>query len=195
MNAWFIRANGATSHNEPGSKLFVFGEPPTFPRREFNYRRECLEGGFARIGWPATGDLRATDWRNTATHAYGTLMPARWVKNLTQFANIRVGDIVAMPADRERADVHFGVVVPSQKNPSAPAGSAPYYYHFDTSIGDWFENAHRVPVHWHRDGSGQWAVEHVPALGGLWLSGFGRISAARASLVALAMRAGYQLAV
>lgn len=57
---------------------------------------------------------------------YRTLMPAPWVKNLTQFANIRVGGIVVMPADRERADVHFGMVVPNRQNPSATVGSAPY---------------------------------------------------------------------
>lgn len=111
MNAWFLRANGETAHNVPGSKHFVRGEPPTFPRREFNYRTECLEGGFARVGWPATGDLRAENWREVAARAYGDVMPARWVRNLERFANIRVGDIVVMPADREPYDVHLGVVV------------------------------------------------------------------------------------
>ena len=195
MNAWFCRANGETSHNEPGSKHFVRGEPPSFPRREFNYRTQCLEGGFARVGWPAAGDLRSDNWREVAVRAYGDVMPARWVRNLERFAAIRVGDIVAMPADRDPYDVHFGVVVPGPHNPSAAVGSSPYYYHYDIEAGDWFENAHRVPVRWHRSAVGGWAVEHVRSLGGLWLSGFGCISAARADLVTLATKAGFELAV
>ena len=50
MHVWFIRCNGETAHNEPGTPRFVPGEPPQFPKREFNYRDECLCKGFARVG-------------------------------------------------------------------------------------------------------------------------------------------------
>ncbi len=66
MHVWFIRCNGETAHNEPGTPRFVPGEPPQFPERAFNYRDECLCKGFARVGWPAAGDLRHADWRARA---------------------------------------------------------------------------------------------------------------------------------
>jgi hypothetical protein len=194
MDVWFIRTNGKTGHNQPGTKLFVLGERPNYPERRFNYRLNCLEGSFVRVGWPAAGDLRAPKWRETARTAYGTSIPTHWLTNLQLFATIRVGDIIAIPADREKYDVHFGVVVHNPRHPSARPGSAPYYYHYDIASGDWYENAHRVPVHWHQS-AGRWAVLSAPDLGGLWLKGFGRVNRASYALVRAAKQAGLELAV
>ena len=120
MESWFIRANGHTGHNQPGSKNFVLGERPNFPNRVFNYRENCLTGSFARVGLPAVGDLRGIDWRNKAREAYGDL-PAHMIANLERFANIRVGDLIAMPADRETYDVHLGIVIPTSEAHFLPA--------------------------------------------------------------------------
>ncbi len=193
MNVWFVRSNGETGHNQPGTKRFIRGEPPNYPERNFNYRQECLAGGFARVGLPAAGDLRELEWRTKACEAYGLDSSSHQLTNLERFAAIRVGDLVAMPAAREKHDVHFGVVVPNQVNPTASAGSAPYYYHYNIAAGDWFENAHRVPVQWHRDSSGDWAVLSVPELGGIWRKSFGRIERARDALIEAALGAGFTL--
>jgi hypothetical protein len=117
------------------------------------------------------------------------------VTNLELFAAIRVGDIVTMPANREQYDVHFGVVVPGSRELPQRGRSAPYYYHFDINKGDWFENAHRIPVRWHRETTGQWAVLSTPELGGVWLKGFGRIDRARDTLIRAAKKAGFDLSV
>jgi hypothetical protein len=53
MSIWFIRCNGETAHNQPGTSRHVPGEPPRWPAREFNYHDKCLEDGFARYGLPA----------------------------------------------------------------------------------------------------------------------------------------------
>lgn len=136
MDAWFVRTNGETGHNQPGVKRFIRGEPPNYPAKRFDYRQECLAGGFARVGLPAAGDLRKLEWRSKACEAYGLVPSSHQLTNLERFADIRVGDLVAMPAARETHDVHFGVVVPNQINPAASAGSAPYYYHYNIAAGD-----------------------------------------------------------
>ena len=56
-NIWFVRSNGDTVHNDPSTPDYVPDEPPEFPKVECNYRLKCLKQGFARIGWPNTGDL------------------------------------------------------------------------------------------------------------------------------------------
>jgi hypothetical protein len=193
MDVWFFRANGETGHNQPGTKGFIRGEPPNYPERRFNYRQECLDGGFARVGLPAAGDLREHDWRRKACEAYGLDPNSRQLDNLERFANIRIGDVIVMPAAREKYDVHFGVVVPNETSPNARLGSAPYYYHYDVGSGDWFENAHRVPVQWHRASNGTWSVVGVPELGGIWRMSFGRVDHARRTLIETALKAGFTL--
>lgn len=180
MNVWFIRSNGETLHNEPGTKPFVAGGLPRFPDRKFNYRLECLEGGFARVGWPAAGDLRVSGWRTRGRDAYGMAFTSRYIGYLEGFLTIRAGDIVLMPADRVKYDVHIGVV--GKPEGDAPF-STPYFYCYDATRGDVFENAHRIPVSWARNPSGAWASIGEPGLGGLWLQGFGRVDSAKADVV------------
>jgi hypothetical protein len=184
METWFVRSNGETGHNNPASKLYVRGEPPTFPERHFNYKQECIEGEFARIGWPAAGDLRRSDWRVRARNAYAPGPSELHLSYLQQFSKIRVGDLVLIPADREKFNVRLGLVQPNPCTDAAPNVEYPYYYHYDIASGDWYENAHRVPVLW---------LQHlvsVPALGGLWRKAFGRVAQGRSEIVRLAKQAG-----
>lgn len=190
MDVWFIRSNGETGHNQPGTKLYVPGEPPNFPERVFNHRRDCLADGFARIGWPASGDLREIGWRVRARDAYGEVA-SRHLAYLEQFATIRLGDLIVMPAEREKFDVHVGLVIPSARHAAAAPRSAPYYYHHDIQAGEWYENAHRVPVMWNRESDGKWTVVSIPNLGGLWPKAFGRVSRAKNEIIDLAKRAGF----
>ena len=192
MDVWFIRSNGVTGHNQPGTKLYIPGEPPRFPARVFNHRLDCLTGGFARIGWPASGDIREIGWRERARDAYRGIA-ARHLDYLERFANIRVGDLVVMPAEARKFDVHLGLVIPRATRPTAAPGSAPYYYHHDIRAGEWYENAHRIPVQWKRERNGTWRVARIPNLGGLWLKAFGRVTRAKKEIIDLAKRSGFQL--
>jgi len=187
LNVWFIRSNGETLHNNPGTKLFVPGEPPRFPNRKFNYRLECLEGGFARVGWPAAGDLRIPGWRTRGRDAYGMEFTSRYIGYLEGFLAIRAGDIVLIPADRSKYDVHVGVV-----GTSIDEGrfSCPYFYRYEATRGDVFENAHRMPVSWARKSSGEWTSVNVSGLGGLWLQGFARLESTRSDVARQAAELG-----
>jgi hypothetical protein len=129
MRIWFIRCNGETAHNEPGTLRYVPGEPPTFPRREFNYRDECLCKGFARVGWPGSGDLRDPNWRTNAFRVYGDLMKPHHVRFLEQFLSIRAGDLVLLPTYAKRYEVHLGIVIPPRRfeGPVRPHDFAAYY--------------------------------------------------------------------
>jgi hypothetical protein len=42
---------------QPGSPNYVEGEPSQYPLTAINYRRKCLDDGFACISNPNTGDL------------------------------------------------------------------------------------------------------------------------------------------
>jgi hypothetical protein len=189
MDVWFVRSNGETGHNQRGTKLYVPGEPPQFPARRFNYRRECLTGGFVRIGWPASGDLRELGWRTRAQDAYGGLSSLH-VGYLEQFAGIRTGDLVVIPADREKYDVHMGIVQRNSNQPVGMPGWAPYFYYYDVPAGDWYENAHRIPVQWQGTSASAPSIVAIPGLGGLWLKAFGRVESARDDVVDIAKRAG-----
>lgn len=172
MDVWFIRANGTTGHNEPGTRLYIQGEPPTFPERDFDYSNKCLAGGFIRIGWPAAGDLRKPGWRDRALEVYGDSAQEHHLTYLQAFLCMEFGDLVLTPAGSEKGVVYIGRVV------------GPYYYHYDTSLGDWFENAHRVPVAWCRDGKGNWATRYIAALGGPWRRAFSRVGRGRKDAMA-----------
>lgn len=192
MDVWFVRSNGETGHNQPGTKLYVPGEPPNFPARVFNHRLDCLAGGFARIGWPASGDLHELGWRVRARDAYGEIT-SRHLVYLERFANIRLGDLMVMPAEREKFDVHLGIVIPNGKRPQARPRSVPYYYHYDVRAGEWYEDAHKVPVLWNRESAGGWAVVSIPHLGGLWPTAFGRVVRAKNEIIDLAKQAGFEM--
>jgi hypothetical protein len=152
MSSWFIRCNGETAHNQPGTKRYLPGEPPRYPHREFNYLNDCLRQGlnylndclrqgFARVGWPGAGDLREPGWRTQGKATYGELIQSRHFRYLEEFCQIRVSDIVAIPTYQRQYEVHLGVVV-APRNPSRRRGHSAYYYHYDIQAGDWFDNAH-----------------------------------------------------
>ena len=92
MKVWFARSNGNTGHNNPDSSRFVAGEPPDYPETAFNYRAIWLSGGFARIGWPATGDLRLPGWRDTGRAAYA----------VDEFKDLHFGVSGTVPRHRDR---------------------------------------------------------------------------------------------
>jgi hypothetical protein len=193
MRTWFARCNGDTAHNQPGTPLYIPGEPPNFPDRHFNYTRLCLEEGYARHGTPAAGDLREPGWRVQAHRAYGNLS-SRSMSYLEHFVSIRVGDVIVIPAFREKYDVHVGVVIPPRRTepprPLSARGWSAYYYHYDIAAGDWYENAHRVDVTWKRTASGGFEILSLPELGGLWRCAFGPIENGHERLLMLAARAG-----
>ncbi len=193
MSAWFIRSNGETAHNEPGTSRYVPGERPQFPDRQFNYHDECVRDGFARVGWPAAGDLRHPAWRSRANVAYGSMMKAHHVRFLEQFAGILPGDLVVLPGYQRRHEVHLGIAVPPRRSEFSRGGGGAYYYHFDISACEWFENAHRVDVKWAvgADGTVRWF--DVPEIGGSWLHGFANITARSSRIEQLAAEAGLRV--
>jgi hypothetical protein len=184
MNVWFARCNGTTAHNAPGTRLYVPGEPPRSPARDFNYKHECIMGGFARVGWPAAGDLRAVGWRQTARAAYPDISDEH-LGYLEQFASIRVGDLMLIPAYRDKFDVRVGVVSPPPTERSTDFdGFHPYHYHYDVQSEAWYENAHRVPVQWSRK------FATLSCLGRVWLKAFGQIVKGSAEVVEAARERG-----
>lgn len=111
-DVWFVRSNGNTGHNAPDSPDFVPGEPPLFPEVAFDYREKCLAEGFARIGWPNTGDLRNPGIGRLAPDGYSfETIDTSKQEYLTQFVSIRVGDLILIPSGEGEHSVHLGVVV------------------------------------------------------------------------------------
>ncbi len=189
MRVWFIRCNGETAHNQPHTAQFVSGEPPLFPDRKFNYRNECLEKGFARVGWPATGDLRDVMWRDRAISVYGDLMKPNHVRLLERFFVINVGDLVVLPSPKKQYEVHIGVVLSPWRPQSGRSGSA-YYYYVDIEAGDWYDMAHRVDVQWAKRENGRTSLFDVPEIGGIWRRAFGEVKAGRERTERLARDSG-----
>jgi predicted HNH restriction endonuclease len=185
MQAWFVRSNGDTQHNYPGSKLFVPGEPPVYPQTAFDYRTVCLEKGFARLGMPGTGDLKKPDWRDCLRRVYGKSVHKGDERALEQFASIEVGDVVLIPAGRGRNMVHIGIAVSA---PGGGLGGSAYYYHYDVAHGDWFENAHRVNVLWARQCDGSATLFKIQGI--QYRQKLSRLVAANSSAIAEAKKAG-----
>lgn len=168
---YFVRANGDTSHNEPGTPAFVPGEPPTSPDAYFNYAGYSLTHGFARIGWPDTGDLRSVPAKERARALGYTFasLPQHVRKYLDAFRDIPVGGVVLIPDPDAAAPgtLYVGTV------------TRPYHYVPDHP----YECAHRVGVAWDRDPAG-WATYSADELGigirgGWWLWAFHRLGGAR----------------
>jgi hypothetical protein len=159
MDVWFVRVNGDTSHNEPGTPNYVPGEPPQYPKKDFNYYKECLQDGFARIGWPNSGPLRpGFESKRLAVNGYSLekleedpRRNTRIREYLEQFASIRPGDIILIPAYTVPHDIYLGVVVKRDHQAGEesldPRLHAYYYFH-DIPNKAWYENAHRVDVRW-----------------------------------------------
>ena len=177
---WFVRSNGETAHADPTDPgLYVPGEPPG----EFDYRERCLELGFARIGWPNTGDLRAWGRGRLAPGEYD--LPSYVRRYLDQFAGICNGDLILIPAGAAKGDVHVGIVTNHNEVSAAP-GIPAYYYHHDVPNGAPYECAHLVDVRWLREPGGEAIVRRVDRLGGLWLRAFGPVHAAAEQVMRLA---------
>lgn len=180
MTVWFVRSNGETAHNNPQTNDFVPGEPPNFPNKEFNYRQKCLEEGFARYGWPNTGDIRKQNPTRLAPSGYGFLdIDTRYQTYLEKFTSIKAGDLILIPADQNRGDVHIGIALTQERQKFPPyinlRPSAYYYYH-NISNGDWYECAHRVNVLWSKNNNGDYAVANFPATAGIvWILAFAEV--------------------
>jgi hypothetical protein len=195
MDIWFIRCNGDTAHNDPATTRYIPGEPPAVPRRSFNYLHECLSGGFARVGWPGTSDLRHPGWRDLWRQTYAEIVNPdehdKFVGYLEQFVRIPPGDLVLLPikpSPRNTYNVHLGVVVSPRGLASSAVprgvGSSAYYYFHDILAGHWYENAHRIDVNWHPE------IHNIGHLGGVWRWGFRPVRDGSDHIVNLARRVG-----
>ena len=202
MDFWFTTSHGNTCHNQPGNPNYVEGEPPKYPLVEINYREKCLNDGFARIGYPNTGDLNEPGRGRLAPNGYSfsnveTISKSPLTQGqLTKFATIKAGDFILIPAnaDEEQYMVHFGMVLSIDKgifrpyiNPRPNA----YYYYYDIAKGDYYECAHRVNVLWAKDKNGDFGVFHVPEIGGTWRMAFGQLHKATKMLLIIARKAGF----
>lgn len=187
MNVWFARANGETLHNNQSTALYVQGEPPRYPEVEFDHTAICLREGFARIGWPASGDLREAGWQERAVAAYGPRADANALRYLQQFASIRVGDLMVLPAGKTIGHCHIGLVEPA---PCDEDSKIAYFYYYDVAKADWFENAHRVNVRWAKSGPKATAFDLNDLGGGVWRRAFASVKSGAEEVVVTANRAG-----
>lgn len=200
MDFWFTTSHGDTIHNQPGTPNYVEGEPPQYPLVKINYRVKCLEDGFARIGYPNTGDLNERGRGRLALNGYSfsnveTVSHSKLTqRQLNQFANIKAGDYILIPADEDQYQVHFGSVLTSDKkivkpyiNPRIKA----YYYYYDIAKGDYYECAHRVNGKWSMDENGEFGVFEVPEIGGIWRQAFGQLHKASERLHNIARNVGF----
>lgn len=190
MDVYFVRTNGNTVHAGARAEEIVPGEPPG----HFDYRDKCLREGFARIGWPNTGDLRHSLTGRLARHGYSlhSISP-RHRRYLEEWSEIRVGDLILIPAGAGKYAVHLGVVTKRDRESRAelPArtGDLAYYYFHDVPAGEFYECAHRVDVRWDC-AAGTAVVHHFPEIGGAWLSAFRRRSASAEDVKRAALTAG-----
>ena len=121
VDFWFTTSHGNTCHNQPGTPNYVEGEPPLYPLVEINSREKCLTEGFARIGYPNTGDLNELGRGRLAPNGYSfynveTISQSPLTQSqLTNFASIKAGDFICIPADEEQYQVHFGMVLKIDK--------------------------------------------------------------------------------
>jgi hypothetical protein len=190
MNIWFVRSNGESAHNNPAEPAhFIPGEPEG---ETFDYREKCLQEGFARIGWPNTGDLRKPGQGRLAPDSY-TLetLPPDCRRYLEGFQSIRAGDLILIPAATGRYTVHLGLVIrrdaATGKEAAWQAGRPAYHFHLPSppSEKDPYECAHRVDVRWQRI-NGEFAEHRFADLGGIWLRPFGKVVKARDAVLAAA---------
>jgi hypothetical protein len=171
MDVWFVRSNAKPVHNNPSNlRDYVPGE--SFVKKP-RYRTVCLDCGFARIGWPNTGDLRHPGLNRRAPNGCYTFEKLdedyqkhlRFQGYLTQFASIVTGDLILMPADIQKYDVHIGVVVQrdltTREIISTQPGQKAYYY---VPYGEFYECAHRVDVLWGKDTDDSFGVYHLEGM-------------------------------
>jgi len=200
MDFWFTTSHGETCHNKPVTPNYVDGEPPTYPLVAINYREKCLNDGFARIGYPNTGDLKELGHGRLAPNGYSfddveTISQSHLTQNqLTKFANIKAGDFILIPADEEQYQVHFGMVLKIDKgiiSPYIDPRPNAYYYYNDIAKGDYYECAHRVNALWAKDENGDFGIFNVPEIGGVFRMAFGQLHKAKERLYHIARKAGF----
>lgn len=199
MDFWFTTSHGNTCHNQPGTPNYVEGEPPTYPLVQINYREKCLIEGFARIGYPNTGDLNELSRGQLAPNGYSffdveAISQSPLTQNqLSKFATIKAGNYILIPADEERFQIHFGLVLTIDKRiikPYVHPRQNAYYYYYDIAKGDYYECAHRVNVLWAKDEKGDFGIFHVPEIGGIWRMAFGQLHTPPNILLNIARKAG-----
>jgi hypothetical protein len=184
MSYWFTTWHGNTCHNQPNTPNYVEGEPPDYPSVKICYRKECLNKGFARIGYPNTGDLKDPERDRLAPNGYSienvdSVSNNPNTKNqLLGFASIKAGDFIVIPAIDSMYDVHFGMVLTTDRekvlpyiNPRPDA----YFFYHDIENGDYYECAHRVNVLWAKEENNEFAVINVPEIGGVWRQAFSQL--------------------
>jgi len=193
-NIWFVRSNGDTVHNDPSTPDYVPDEPPEFPKVECNYRLKCLKQGFARIGWPNTGDLTLETPVRLAPNGYSIHnLESRYLGYLYSFSGILAGDLILIPADQDRGDVHLGIAltvkgekIPPYINPRPKA----YYYYHNISKGDWYECAHRVNVLWACTNQDDYSIFHVKAVEDIiWIYAFSQVIDTNGAIYQMAQKA------
>jgi len=174
MDVWFVRSNAVPVHNNPSNPSeYVPGEPFV---KKANYRNECLSGGFARIGWPNTGDLRQPGLNRRAPRGSYTFerldedyeKHLRYRGYLTRFANILTGDLILMPSGTTLSEVyhvHIGIVVLRDSTTgevtSTHPGQKSYHY---VPYGKYYECSHRVDVLWSKDPGGSFGVCYIEGI-------------------------------
>ncbi len=163
---YFVRVNGKTTHNNPDEpSWYVEGEPPKYPKQEFNYVRYCLKNGVVRIGWPDVGDLSAESKHGAAANAYDLDSVKSHVRQyLLTFRGIEPGEIILTTDKKTSGLIHIGTV------------TAPYSYFYEHPKHP-YECAHRLGVDWDTDERGNpmkyWSRDlNIQPRGGFWLRAF-----------------------
>jgi hypothetical protein len=195
MDFWFTTSHGDTRHNQPRTHNYVHGEPPIYPRTAINYREKCLRDGFARIGYPNTGDLRNNYINRLASlgYSYYDLEDTTQIQ-LRSFAEIKAGDFVVIPADEDMYEIHLGMVLTKERRivrPYINPKPNSYYFYFDIEKGDYYECAHRVNVQWAKDENDNFSIYSIPEIGGVWRQAFSHLHKASERLQQLTKKAGF----
>ena len=195
MDCYFTTSHGDTLHNNPGTKDYVAGEPPiNSSSRMINYRIECLVKGFARVGWPNTGDLRPDHFGESrlAPEGYSFSSLSKSQRNcLENFSKILAGDLIIIPADEETGVVHLGIVLTKDHQfilPYIDPRPSAYFYFYDIPNGDYYECAHRVNVKWAKGENNEFMTFHVKGLSGIWRNPFSRVLQQKETIIQFARK-------
>jgi hypothetical protein len=170
MPYYFIRVGGETGHNNPNELIsYVKNEPPTYPKKRFNYYDYCLKNSIIRIGWPDVGDLAKGGRAGALANLYSLQSVKPHInKYLLDFYHMPLKSIVLMPNKDIPGNLYVGEV------------SGAYEYYHDVPR-DPYECAHRRKVAWDKDSHGNPKVYraadlNIGILGGWWLRAFHEIA-------------------
>ncbi|BCM90172.1 hypothetical protein IAD21_02023 [Abditibacteriota bacterium] len=163
---YFVRVNGNTIHNNPNDPdRYIPGEPPRYPNTYFNALKYCLQNNFARIGWPATGDLNDALKQDVLTAPYSSKeFTDNHRKYLRSFFNIQKGSVILIPDKDHSGDIYLGKVIKT------------YHYFNDVPVAS-YEHSHRLGVEWLRDTEGnpkcfKASALNISNIGGFWTRAF-----------------------